>query len=225
MSMMRSVLEILVYLATGYLTDVETEGPYFKNYNEGDLAVNITSYFPSDDVKHYILDLNSIKLSQLTCLNETIINSIAPELIPVNWQSYDFYLYDDIFVSDSVNSYIVCALSKSLGVEESFGFMLNIKDGYLKSIATLSYRYHLSSTDFGSMYSVIQRGTISMYESLCRIDDNMHNAGAEIPWYIAMRRWLYNLFSKKKKHYTQVLLLKIDADGYLHNITREATYD
>lgn len=73
------------------------------------------------------------------------------------------------------------------------------------------------------MYSDIQNGTIVMFEDVCYIVDDTGEESTDeamsVPWYILLKKWIIELFSKTRNHYSQILALGIDEDGFLFETT------
>ena len=194
----------------------EERGWYYKNYCNANFTVKMPADLSTNNREMSSININRIKQSQLVRLNGAIVKCVTNEIMPINWQLFDFYLFGKIEITKPVESYVICAISKSAENEESYAYLLNIKDGCLKSIATISYGYYISSDDYGAMYTAINSGTLSLFESICRIDDICCDNGEEIPWYITLRLWLSKIFSKSRMPYSHVLTLTLDEDGLLH---------
>lgn len=216
-------LNIIVIVTCVIANGIGDERPsdYYENYYDKKIPIELSSDFPISRTITSI-DILRIKKSRLVSSRGTSLSSMTNELRPMDWQLFDFYLFERIELSKDINSYVICAFKKNTE-NESYAYLVNIKEGYLKSIALISYNYHLShisgsSENYGSLYSTINSGLLSLYESVYRTDDIFNGTVEDLPWYVAFRLWLHNIFSRSKNDYTKVLSLTLDENGLIHEV-------
>lgn len=149
-------------------------------------------------------------------LNELRDSSLRQILLPKSDIAYQWY-YEPVALVDSVRSYFI--LAKSEANDESYLFIINMKNSQLKSSLLVSNFLFVSNDYNEHSYSIVDGNIISVYNHRIHIiDDYVIDNAIKTPLLQRLRYYLHRLFSKKEKQYRLIAKFQIDSSGYINSL-------
>lgn len=201
---------------------VEDDGLFELYWNVTDKTITISEFPVSQTSSSKKFDVKKVSIARSKILDSSLVEVLGPELIPDSWKSYRYYFYKRIHLRESVNSYIIYAVSTE-DERDVFLFLINSVHNRLKSISTLSHDYFFSWNNYGHTYSTIDKTRIGFYENITYIDDERYEDNTiRVPILDRVIFRLKRLFEARNKDYTHIMDLEIDNQGYLHKLASQS---